>query len=98
MLMSDGNRTFELDVCRLHLDELVRTGRRVRQQRRSRASSSTKRGPAKKKSTRKRATRSRQRKALDMAAVRDWARSNGYTVGDRDRIPASIVDAYRANR
>ncbi len=29
-------------------------------------------------------------------AVRDWARSNGYTVSDRGRVPAEIVAAYEA--
>lgn len=30
------------------------------------------------------------------AAVREWARSNGYDVSDRGRIPTSVVEAYRA--
>jgi hypothetical protein len=33
---------------------------------------------------------------LDMKAVRAWAQSNGYELGDRGRIPADIQDAYRA--
>lgn len=28
--------------------------------------------------------------------VRDWARSNGYTVPDRGRIPTEVRDAYNA--
>jgi hypothetical protein len=32
---------------------------------------------------------------IDRAAVRTWARSNGFDVGDRGRIPADVVDAYR---
>ncbi len=28
------------------------------------------------------------------ATVRDWARSNGYTVSDRGRIPAAVQDAF----
>lgn len=27
-------------------------------------------------------------------AIREWARSNGYAVSDRGRIPATIVEAY----
>lgn len=27
-------------------------------------------------------------------AIRDWARENGYTVSDRGRIPADVVEAY----
>jgi hypothetical protein len=32
------------------------------------------------------------------AAVRDWARNNGYTVSDRGRIPSEIVEAYHAKK
>lgn len=28
------------------------------------------------------------------AAIRDWARKNGYNVSDRGRIPAEVLDAY----
>ncbi|MBN9141209.1 MAG: Lsr2 family protein [Micrococcales bacterium] len=31
-----------------------------------------------------------------LAAIRSWAQGNGYTVGDRGRIKAEIVDAYDA--
>lgn len=30
------------------------------------------------------------------AAVREWARTNGYQVSDRGRIPANVVEAYHA--
>jgi hypothetical protein len=30
--------------------------------------------------------------------VREWARSEGYEIGDRGRIPASIVDAFNAKK
>ena len=30
------------------------------------------------------------------AAVREWARRSGYEVANRGRLPADIVDAYRA--
>ncbi|WGW10990.1 Lsr2 family protein [Saxibacter everestensis] len=32
----------------------------------------------------------------ETAEIRDWARSNGYEVGDRGRIPTEVVDAFRA--
>ena len=32
----------------------------------------------------------------ESAAMRDWARRRGYEVADRGRLPADIVDAYRA--
>jgi hypothetical protein len=30
------------------------------------------------------------------AAIREWASANGHSVGDRGRIPASIIEAYEA--
>lgn len=45
------------------------------------------------------ASRSRRRGAAastpDLAAVRAWARENGYTVSDRGRVPNSILAAYQ---
>jgi len=29
-----------------------------------------------------------------VGAVRDWARTNGYTVSDRGRIPAAVQEAF----
>lgn len=33
---------------------------------------------------------------VDTAAVRDWARENGYKVSERGRISAEVMEAYRA--
>ena len=54
---------------------------------------------AKARSTGRRASaapRSRSASNGDTAAVRAWAQANGYTVGDRGRIPAEIREAYAA--
>jgi hypothetical protein len=32
-----------------------------------------------------------------LAAIREWARHNGYAVGDRGRVPTYIVEEYNAN-
>lgn len=32
-----------------------------------------------------------------IAAIREWARSNGHSVGSKGRIPAHIVDAYHSS-
>ncbi|WP_394553908.1 Lsr2 family protein [Agromyces sp. MMS24-JH15] len=32
----------------------------------------------------------------DLAAARTWLREHGYEVGDRGRIPADLLEAYRA--
>ncbi len=34
--------------------------------------------------------------AADTAAVRAWARENGYSVNDRGRVAADILEAYEA--
>lgn len=38
----------------------------------------------------------RSKSDLDLGAVREWARANGHTVNDRGRVPAAVIDAYRA--
>lgn len=38
--------------------------------------------------------RSKGADAERLAAIRAWAQGNGYTVGDRGRIKAEIVEAY----
>src|SRR5919107_6309331 len=35
-------------------------------------------------------------KSADLAAVRDWAKSNGYQVSDRGRLSADVQQAYAA--
>ena len=34
--------------------------------------------------------------ANDVTAIRAWARQNGFSLGDRGRIPAPVLDAYAA--
>lgn len=36
--------------------------------------------------------------AKDVSAIRDWARANGFAVGDRGRIPAPVIEAYTASQ
>lgn len=35
-------------------------------------------------------------KSTDKSAVREWARENGFEVGERGRIRADVQDAYQA--
>jgi hypothetical protein len=42
------------------------------------------------------APRKRSTGTSDTSAVREWAQNNGYSVGDRGRIPAEIREAYTA--
>ena len=39
---------------------------------------------------------SRAKSRTDLAAVRDWAKSNGHQVSDRGRISADVLKAYDA--
>lgn len=32
----------------------------------------------------------------DYAPIREWAKQNGFTVSDRGRVPASVIEAYEA--
>ncbi|MGW5569684.1 histone-like nucleoid-structuring protein Lsr2 [Nocardia thailandica] len=32
----------------------------------------------------------------DLAIIRSWANANGYTVASRGRVPADVVEAYKA--
>jgi len=36
-----------------------------------------------------------ENKQVSTAAVRSWARENGYAVADRGRVPVEVVTAYR---
>jgi hypothetical protein len=47
-------------------------------------------GPARRASVAGRASVDREQNA----AIREWARKNGYNVSDRGRIPAEVLDAY----
>jgi Lsr2 len=45
-----------------------------------------------------RGTRARSDRRSDLAQVREWAKQNGYTVSERGRVAAEIVEAYDAAR
>ncbi|MCR2812950.1 Lsr2 family protein [Microbacterium sp. zg.Y1090] len=34
----------------------------------------------------------------DYGPVREWAKSNGYAISERGRVPASVLEAYEAAR
>lgn len=39
---------------------------------------------------------SQKTSTVNNKAVREWARAEGYEISDRGRIPAEIIEAYRA--
>ena len=90
-----GGKTYTLDLCRKHLDEVKGTlegfagaghssGRGGRGRRRA--------APA------GRAARAARPAAAprgeSQAEIREWARAQGYAVGDRGRIPGEVRAAY----
>lgn len=80
--------SYEIDLNSAHADELrkalepyISAGRRA-------GSSSA--------SARPTTARKRQARNPEVAAIRAWANDNGYSLSERGRIPAPVVDAYNA--
>ena len=90
--------TYELEMCQQHLDEFnnwiseyIASARRVGGTTRARRSPTTATGNGR--------VRSRTRNTGEkggLAAIRDWARSNGYQVSDRGRISGVVREAFEA--
>lgn len=81
----DG-RTYEIDLSDSNADKFYGVlSPYVDAARSTSASSSTRGGRS-----------TRPKSDLDLGAIREWARANGHTVSDRGRVPANIVDEYRA--
>ena len=85
----DG-QTYEFELCSGHLDEFhkvmqgyVASARPAGARRRTTAH----RAPAR---------AGRPAATADLAAVRQWARAQGYQVSDRGRVPATIREAFEA--
>ncbi|WP_314424237.1 Lsr2 family protein [uncultured Microbacterium sp.] len=80
--------SYEIDLSADHAEELrkafepyISAGRRA-------GSSSAARSAA--------TTRKRPARNPEVAAIRAWANDNGYTLSERGRIPAPVVEAYNA--
>jgi nucleoid-associated protein Lsr2 len=80
---SFGGDAYEFELCRQHLDEF----NRVMEGYASAARAGTR--P-------RRSGRRGHKPSADLAAVRAWARGNGYEVSDRGRISAAVRDAFEA--
>ncbi|MBS0024453.1 histone-like nucleoid-structuring protein Lsr2 [Microbacterium paraoxydans] len=82
--------SYEIDLNTAHAEELraalepyISAGRRA-----GTGSSSA--------SARSTSARKRPARNPEVAAIRAWANENGYTLSERGRIPAPILDAYKA--
>ncbi|GAB3263648.1 histone-like nucleoid-structuring protein Lsr2 [Nocardioides dilutus] len=49
-------------------------------------------------SARSKRSGSARNSAVDLTAVRAWARENGHQVSDRGRLPKAVLDAYTASQ
>jgi hypothetical protein len=79
--------SYEIDLNSVHVEELrqafepyISAGRRAGASSSARAAS----------------PRKRQARNPEVAAIRAWANANGYTLSERGRIPAPVVEAYNA--
>ncbi len=92
LTFSFGGRTYTLDLCKKHVEEVRGTLERFA----AAGHSTGGRGGR----GRRRAARAAKKQAAprgeSQAAIREWARSAGYAVGDRGRIPGEVRAAYEA--
>ncbi|MGO2520368.1 MAG: histone-like nucleoid-structuring protein Lsr2 [Microbacterium sp.] len=72
--------TKNADALRTALEPYIAAGRRA-------STASASRGSA---------PRKRTGTSPEIAEIRAWAQTNGHAVSERGRIPAAVVDAYRA--
>lgn len=74
---------YEFELCQHHLDEFNRVMQPYV-------------AAARPGGRRRRPGRRPHKPSADLAAVREWARGNGYDVSDRGRISAAIREAFEA--
>jgi Lsr2 len=92
-----GGKTYTLDLCRKHLEEVkgalegfANAGHSA-----GRGTRGRRRGAAAGRSARSSRPASAPR-GESQAEIREWARAQGYAVGDRGRIPGEVRAAYDA--
>jgi hypothetical protein len=84
----DG-QTYALDLSQKHVEQFHKDlGKYVEKARLDKD-----RSPANKAST---SSKTKRSVSEDLAAIREWANKNGYTVAERGRIPTNVMDAYSA--
>ena len=94
-----NGKTYTLDLCKDHYEEVkgvlegyANAGHSAGRAPRSRRGRSA--APAGRSSRSSRASSSPRGESR--AEIREWARAQGYAVGDRGRIPAEVRSAYEA--
>lgn len=97
---SYGGKTYTLDLCKKHLDEVKgalegfanagHSAARATRGRRGRAAPAGRSARASRPSSSSRGE--------SQSEIREWARAQGYAVGDRGRIPGEVRAAYEASQ
>ncbi len=92
-----GGKTYTLDLCRQHLDEVKETleGYVAAGHSAGRGGRGRRRGATTGRSTRSSRPASTPR-GESQAEIRESARAQGYAVGDRGRIPGEVRAAYES--
>ncbi len=86
MTLGWGREQWELDLCPTHNAELSAQFERW--------TANARRAGGRGRSTSARAGGGSG--ASDVGAIREWAKANGFTVGDKGRISTEVRDAYAA--
>ena len=84
---------FALDGARYEIDLSVENAKKLRETL-SIYITNGRRAPSRGEGTPRRATRADREQT---AAIRAWARTNGFEISDKGRIPTSVIDAYHAS-
>ena len=89
-------KLLELDVCRQHFDQFTETVSPWATAARSYGTfgAPPMESEGKPRTRRESSGESRSMSKAQLAAVRDWARSNGLTVSERGRISAKVIEAF----
>ena len=85
---------FALDGARYEIDLSVENATKLRETL-SVYIANGRRAPARGETTSRRVTRADREQT---AAIRAWARDNGFEISDKGSIPTSVIDAYNASR
>ena len=84
---------FALDGARYEIDLSVENANKLRETL-SVYIANGRRAPARGDGTPRRVSRADREQT---AAIRAWARANGFEISDKGRIPTTVIDAYHAN-
>ncbi|HEY2300072.1 MAG TPA: Lsr2 family protein [Jatrophihabitans sp.] len=87
--------TFALDGARYEIDLSAENAEKLRETLRVYIASGRRSAPSAARAARPR--RGSRAEREQSAAIREWARSNGFRIGDKGRIPSQVIEAYHSS-